>query len=54
MSELNDFIDGQKACRDGKSCPDMASEAFVRGFGCEYALEQIKTHRSEHEHHRTA
>ena len=54
MSELNDFIDGQKACAEGKSCPDMASEAFVRGFGAQYELEQVKTHRSEHVNHRTA
>ena len=50
MSELDEFISGQKACRDGGSCPDMASEAFVRGFAAEYELEQVNTYRSEHEH----
>ena len=50
MSILDEFISGQKACRDGRACPDMASEAFVRGFAAEYELEQTRTYRSEHEH----
>jgi len=54
MSDLNDFIDGQKACREGKDCPAEASEAFVRGYSYEYTSEQVMTHRSEHEHHGTA
>ena len=54
MSELNEFIDGQYACYKGWDCPADASEAFVRGFGAQYELEQVKTHRSEHVNHRAA
>jgi len=47
MSEINEFLDGQATCADGKQCPVDASEAFVRGFESQYILEQIATHRSE-------
>ena len=42
----DEFLRGQQACKDGRKCPVEASEAFQRGYGTEYELEQIKTWES--------
>jgi len=47
MSDFSDeFIAGQIACREGKECPVSASDAFERGFGAQYEMEQIQTELS--------
>lgn len=46
------FLQGQKDCEAGKeSKPDMP-EAYYRGYGTQYELEQIKTEMSEREYAR--
>jgi len=47
MSEYNteEFIAGQKACRNGDECPVGASESFSAGYSCEYQLQEIKSNK---------
>ena len=52
--ETKPFIDGMYHCYKGWDCPKDAPKDFVRGYNAEYTLEQIRTHRSENEHHRAA
>jgi len=54
VSEINTYIDGMYYCYKGWDAPEDASEAFLKGYAAQYELEAIRTHRSEHEHHRTA
>lgn len=44
---VNEFVDGQAACRDGKPCPPGATDSFQSGYSSQYTLEQVNTHRSE-------
>jgi hypothetical protein len=37
----NQFIDGQKACSEGKPCPTGVSKDFERGYAAQYELEQV-------------
>ncbi len=47
MSDFSDeFIRGQIACREGKECPEGASESFERGFGTEHEKEAIQAELS--------
>ena len=45
----NDFIMGQKACRNGIEHVAGKSAAYDRGYATQYELEQIKTEWSEQE-----
>lgn len=44
MSELSEFILGQKACVNGELCPQGASKDFQRGYAYQYELEQVLEH----------
>lgn len=41
-----DFVDGQQDCRDGREADESRSPDYTRGYGAEYELEQIRSHRS--------
>lgn len=41
----NDFVQGQKDCRDGNDQPDNPGEWYLRGYAVQYELEQMITHR---------
>lgn len=38
---VNEFIDGQKDCRDGKPHFDGKGESYDAGYSAQYTLEQI-------------
>lgn len=33
--DVTEFILGQQACKNGKECPEDASESFAAGFGAD-------------------
>ena len=37
----DEFLKGQRACIDGAPCHQGASASFARGYGCQYASDQI-------------
>jgi len=39
-----EFIDGQRACVEGRLCLVGSSDDFKAGFGYQYELEQIAEH----------
>lgn len=41
---ITEFLAGQSACSKGKPCPADASDAFKRGYGAQYELEQMLEH----------
>lgn len=43
--DISDFIDGQKACRDGAPHQAGMSESFTAGYSTQYQLEQINANR---------
>jgi len=50
FDHINQFIDGQKACAEGKPCPADATESFKRGYGAQYELEQALEHNPAIKH----
>ena len=42
LDSINQFIDGQEACRAGKPCPVDASEAFKRGYQSQKDLQALQ------------
>ena len=36
----DEFLAGQKACKQGDECPLGAHPDFIRGYGAQYELEQ--------------
>ena len=47
MVSVNEFVDGQVACRDGDEPQDNASESYLDGYGFQYQLEAYQTKQSE-------
>ena len=46
MPDFSDeFLAGQKACKEGKPCPSNASSDFVRGYAAQYEYEEIKAYQ---------
>ena len=45
----DEFLDGQKCCKDGEKCPNKASTAFVKGFQLEKWSEEQKTALNLHQ-----
>ncbi len=43
MSFEDDFLQGQRDCRDGKSHEAGKSDAYDRGYGTQYEAEQALT-----------
>jgi len=41
-----EFMDGQRCYQNNKDCPVDASEDFLRGYGVEYELAEIRTNQS--------
>ena len=41
--DINEFIDGQKDCRDGVPHKAGMSESYDAGYSAEYQLEQIQS-----------
>lgn len=48
MSFEDDFLRGQRDCRDGKPHRDQG-DAYNRGYAAQYELEQIKNWRNQNE-----
>lgn len=44
MIDVDDFLDGQRDCINGKPCPVGASKAFERGYNAQYEIEQVAEH----------
>jgi hypothetical protein len=42
-----EFIDGQRACKDGKPHESGKSESYDAGYAAQYELEQMITTHSE-------
>ena len=40
MSDISEFIKGQRACKNGESSPVNAHPDFIRGYSAQYELEQ--------------
>ena len=47
MSFEDDFLRGQKDCRNGVPHKPMQSEAYDRGYGAQYEKEQLDTEMSK-------
>jgi hypothetical protein len=47
MSKTDDFIKGQKDCKDGKQHESGKSKDYDRGYGFQYELEQKEGVRNE-------
>lgn len=43
MNGIEDFIQGQQDCREGKPHEEGRSKDYDRGYQCEYELEQIRS-----------
>lgn len=41
-----DYRAGKKHCEQGLECPQSATQAFIAGFGEQYAIEAQLTHES--------
>ena len=41
MNFVDDFLQGQKDCKDGKPAKQNASDDYNRGYGAEYEIQQI-------------
>jgi len=41
-----EFMGGQLCYQNNQDCPVDASEDFLRGYGVEYELAEIRTHQS--------
>ena len=39
-----EYWHGVEACKRGEKCPVDASEAFQKGYGTQYAAEQVMPH----------
>ena len=44
MLNVDDFLDGQKACKAGELCSVGSSNAFERGYAAQYEIEQVAEH----------
>lgn len=51
MSFEDDFLRGQRDCRDGIPSLPMQSEAYNRGYAAQYEKEQIATEMSKNVNH---
>lgn len=47
---ITEFLAGQSACSKGKPCQADASEAFKRGYGAQYELEQALAYHPNIKH----
>jgi len=47
MVSVNEFVDGQVACRDGDKPREKASESYLDGYSFQYQLEACQTKQSE-------
>ena len=43
MSFSDDFLQGQKDCKDGITHKEGKSDAYDRGYSTQYTLEQIQS-----------
>ena len=43
MNFENDFLRGQRDCKEGKPHKPVQSEAYDRGYGAQYEKEQVQT-----------
>lgn len=41
MQFIDDFLQGQQDCQEGKQAKENASDAYNRGYGAEYEMQQI-------------
>ena len=44
MINADEFMSGQKACRNGELCEPDRSKSFVRGYSAQYEFEQVAEH----------
>ena len=44
MFDVDNFLDGQRACMDGEPCPVGATAEFERGYNAQYQIEQVAEH----------
>lgn len=44
MFDVDEFLDGQRACIDGDQCPSGSSKEFERGYNAQYQIEQVAEH----------
>ena len=44
MLDVDDFLDGQRACIAGEPCKQGSSKAFIRGYDAQYEIEQVAEH----------
>ena len=44
MFNVDEFLNGQRACIDGEQCPVGSSKEFERGYAAQYELEQVVEH----------
>ncbi len=51
MSFEDDFLQGQRDCKNGVPHKPMQGEAYDRGYGAQYESEQIATEMTKNEHH---
>lgn len=47
MLNIDDFLDGQRACIAGEICPKFATKAFRRGYAAQYEIEQVAEHNPQ-------
>ncbi len=47
MLNVDDFLDGQRACKAGELCQAGSSKAFERGYAAQYEIEQVAEHNPQ-------
>lgn len=50
MSDISEFIKGQRACKAGEPSPVNAGDDFKRGYSAQYELEQALEWNSQAKH----